>query len=182
MGLQGKKHNKRKKRRTCSNHQTAICNLQTKQWCTFFCLPPPQSSPVHMKCKPTTWVSETMSSFFFLKKHPSACSSCGVWAGRCGVSSSFHMALSPLADYGWNSGLLQPSFKASPDIERCHCLDLSPITAGERSYQVQMYRKVGHRSKHVPDPILARIYRDPLIPPVHICTLAKSDHFLHLQK
>lgn len=30
-----------------------------------------------------------------------------------------------------------------------------------------MYRKVGHRSKRVPDPILARTYRHPLTPPVH---------------
>lgn len=116
-----------------------------------------------------------------LKNTPARCSSC-VWAGWCGVSSSFHMALAPLADYGWNSGPLQPSFKAGPDRERCHCLDLSPITAEKRSDQVQMYRKVGHHSKHVPDPILAHIRWDLLIPPVHICTLAKPDHFLHLQK
>lgn len=55
-------------------------------------------------------------------------------------------------------GPLQPSFKAGPDIERCRCLDLAPISAGEGSYQVQMYGKVGHHSKHVPDPILARMH------------------------
>lgn len=53
-----------------------------------------------------------------------------------------------------------------------------PFTAGEPSYQVQMQRKVGHHTKHVPDPILPHMHRDPLLTLVHICTLAKSDRFL----
>lgn len=43
-------------------------------------------------------------------------------------------------------------------------------------------KKMGHHTKHVPDPILPpyaqRPARDPLLTLVHIFTLAKLDHFL----